>query len=267
MHIISVSEASAPLLLQYAFQGLPPAAKQMRRLFDGDYFVNITQGVAYDILGGKTASVHRIGCDPDTMLPQQSTLDMVKGGNMEEVSGSGPGMLLSNHHTGPWLLALTGSGAQDPLRPGTLIPDGQFSDERTRVNSDTSTAHGGRHSAKVNLGSTVPVLFPVPTWQLPKGVFRAELSVWLRSSPPGIRVGPGASDRATAEARPVGVDWEQMTWQISANGSIPVHARHTLLQLVMTSPWATGGKVWVDDLTLRCENATAKVPCPASTTK
>lgn len=42
MHLISVSEASAPLVLEYAFRGLPTKAKQMLRIFDGDWFVNIT---------------------------------------------------------------------------------------------------------------------------------------------------------------------------------------------------------------------------------
>ena len=42
MHVISVSEASTPLVLEYNFSGLPPSCAQMRRLFDSDYSVNIT---------------------------------------------------------------------------------------------------------------------------------------------------------------------------------------------------------------------------------
>jgi hypothetical protein len=228
------------------------------------------------------------------MLPQPSTLEMVKGGDMEAVAGSGPGLLNSDHHTGPWYLPMTGV-AQDPLHPGQNVPSGApFSDDRTRISSDTATAHGGRHSARVNLASAIPVLFPVPTWQLPKALVKVNLTAWVRCSPSGIKIAPsggGISSAATATATAtaggaaaggaaagrgggggatplevfeMGAEWEQVTWQlITVNGSAPVHPRSTLMHLALSSPFGTGGKVWVDDLSVVCEHGTAKDPCPA----
>merc|ERR1711879_341890 len=80
MHVVTVSEASVPLVLKYEFHGLPADVKQMLRLFDSDYSVNISNGVAKDVVAGKTAVVHRIGCDGSTMLPLPSVRELVKGG-------------------------------------------------------------------------------------------------------------------------------------------------------------------------------------------
>ena len=40
------------------------------------------------------------------------------------------------------------------------------------------------------------------------------------------------------------------------NGSTPVHPRTTLVQLKLQSPFKTGGKVWIDDLSLVISNTT-----------
>ena len=75
-------------------------------------------GVATDILGGKSVSVHRLGCnDNGTMLPAHPPGELVKGGDMEAMGDNGPGQLLSNHHSGPWY-APEGGAEQDPLHPG-----------------------------------------------------------------------------------------------------------------------------------------------------
>ena len=42
--ILAASGASAPLVVDLAFTGLPESATQMQRLFDGDYLINITNG-------------------------------------------------------------------------------------------------------------------------------------------------------------------------------------------------------------------------------
>ena len=40
-HVVSVSCASTPLVVDFAFEGLPPHITRMRRLFDGDWTLNI----------------------------------------------------------------------------------------------------------------------------------------------------------------------------------------------------------------------------------
>ena len=133
------------------------------------------------------------------------------------------------------------------------------------------------------MASAIPVLFPVPTWQLPKALVKVNLTAWVRCSPSGIKIAPsggGISSAAIATAAAagrgggggatplevfeMGAEWEQVTWQlITVNGSAPVHARSTLMHLALSSPFGTGGKVWVDDLSVVCEHGTAKDPCPA----
>ena len=105
-------------------------------------------GIATDILGGKSVSVHRLGCnDNGTMLPQHPPGELVKGGDMEAITDQGPGMLLSNHHSGPWYVA-EGGAEVDPLNPGHLLPHGKLTDERVRVAASTAVAHGGRRSVR-----------------------------------------------------------------------------------------------------------------------
>ena len=115
-HVITVMEASAPLVIQFAFEGLPKGAQSagLVRLFDADYTVNITaDGIAKDILGGKSTAVHRLGCNTHgDMLPTPPAAEMVKGGDMEAISDSGPGMLQSDHHSGPWYV----TNSPHPLR-------------------------------------------------------------------------------------------------------------------------------------------------------
>jgi hypothetical protein len=163
------SNAGADAMLmarsRYEFTGLLEGAREMVRLFDvaldGDYTINITNGVAHDVHVGKSAVVHRIGCTPD-MLPQPSPLDLIKGGNFEQFAASGPSLLLSDKHNGPWNLQYGGKAA-DPSNPGRLIHTTEpLTDDRARVTADTATAHGGRHSAKILVPTGVPVHFPVP---------------------------------------------------------------------------------------------------------
>ena len=64
----------------------------------------------------------------------------------------------------------------------------------------------------------------------------------------------------------LGAEWQEFDFNIlGANGSMPLGpGRPTLLSLQLSSPFATGGKVWIGDLSLRCEKGTAKQPCPSN---
>eukprot|EP00947_MAST-08B_sp_MAST-8B-sp1_P001693 g1693.t1 len=264
MHVVVVSEASAPSLLQYKFSGLPPNATSMQRLFNSDYSVNISAdtGIAHDILGGKSVAVHRIGCGGagSGFLPATNPREMVKGGDFEATAEVGPGLLLSDHHYGPWYVAH--SGVEDDLaRPGFLLPHGPMTDERVRVNADTADAHGGRHAALVNLASQVEVRFPVPLWKLPPGLVHGQLTVWARSSPPGVVVTPQVSSQTQGSPVTLGVEWTPLHAHLTVNGSASAGARTTVVQLVLNSPHSTGGKVWLDDLSFICDKGNASVPC------
>ena len=60
-------------------------------------------GTAHDVAAGKSAIVHRIGCDAASMLPPPDPLELVKGGDMEGVAGSGPGTLFSSCRVNQYL--------------------------------------------------------------------------------------------------------------------------------------------------------------------
>ena len=47
------------------------------------------------------------------------------------------------------------------------------------------------------------------------------------------------------------------------NGTIS-GGKHGLVHLEMVSQFATGGKIWVDDMSLLCDGATTKDACPLS---
>jgi hypothetical protein len=275
MHVITVVEGSSPIVIAYNFKGLEVyGVTQMTRIFSGGdvYPVNISSnGTGHDVAAGKSAIVHRIGCDAATMLPPLDPLELVKGGNMEAVAGSGPGILLSDHHSGPWLLQHTGV-TSDPLRPGHFDRSGApITDDRTRINSDTASAKFGRHSARVLIPNAVaPVYFPVPIGKPPAGVFAATLSVWARCSPAGVSLSPALAGKVMTKEQGgntviLGVEWQELRFSVlGANGSTPLGpGKPTLLSLQLSSPFGTGGKVWIDNLSLRCEKGTAKQPCPS----
>ena len=107
--------------------------------------------------------------------------------------------------------------------------------------------------AKVNVPTSAPVLFPVPTQKLPQGVQPANLSFWARSSPSGLSVWPMVAGVAIDSGPTVlhADSWQRVTVSgLSVNGSAPVGHRSTLIQLQLLSPFSTGGTVWVDDLSL-----------------
>lgn len=102
MHVVSVSEGDSPTVVRYEFHGLPAGAQHMVRLFDvgSDYIINISNGTtAHDVLVGKSAVVHRIGCSAEMLPdPNDSPMELIHGGDFEAVSGSGPSLLLSDKH-------------------------------------------------------------------------------------------------------------------------------------------------------------------------
>ncbi len=261
-HLITVAEASAPLVVDFEFKGLPSSITYIHRLFDGDWKVNISaESIARDIIGGKSAVIHRIGCnDQGKMLPLPVKGELVKGGDMEQMTSVGPGQLLSDHHSGPWYLVESGA-SQDPLHPGHLLPSGTLTDDRMRINADTAIAHGGRRAAKVNVPTNQPVLFPVPVGRLPPGgLLHVNLSLYARCSPAGLTLTPTVSGVAFALASSgssgmnTTVELSSHRWQhiqahgVVLNGSTHVPARHTLMQLQLQSPFRNGGTVWIDDL-------------------
>jgi hypothetical protein len=277
MHVITVVEGSSPIVVEYAFVGLPAGATSMRRIFGGDvYDLNISAGqgadtgVAHDVAAGKSAIVHRIGCEALTMLPPPDARELVKGGDMEAVAGSGPGIILSDHHSGPWLLEHTGV-VPDPLRPGQLVRSGApLTDDRARISSDAASARFGRHSARVLVPSAAaPVYFPVPIGTPPPGVFHATLSLWARCSPAGLRLGPALAGKLLPKEHggrtvALGAEWGEFRFAVAANGSTPAGGgKRSLLSLQLSSPFATGGRVWIDALSLRCDNGTGEQPCPS----
>lgn len=223
---------------------------------------------------GKSAAVHRIGCTAEMLPdPNASPMELIRGGDFEAVAGSGPSLLLSDKHSGPWTLQFGGL-AQDSLRPGHLIRTAEpLTDDRARINSDTATAHGGRHSAKIVIptGPAIPVHFPVPA-KLPSATVNATLRVWGRSSPPGLTITPktGGTADATLVADggatvTLGTEWSEVVFALRVDGNATiVGARATLLSLQLASPFQTGGRVWLDDMSLRCVGGTAASPCPAS---
>jgi hypothetical protein len=113
MHVVTVSEGDSPTVVRYEFTGLPAGATQMVRLFDvgDDYRINITSTTstsassatgtrtAHDVLVGKSAVVHRIGCSAEMLPdPNHSPLELIHGGDFEGVAGSGPSLLRSDKH-------------------------------------------------------------------------------------------------------------------------------------------------------------------------
>ena len=120
-----------------------------------------------------------------------------------------------------------------------------------------------RHSARANIPTNEPIKFPVPTSALPEGVFTASVKYYARSSPPGLTVSTAVSGVAVpGTAATLGVSWQEVLSTVTVNGSSAVGARQTMLQIIATSPFATGGKVWIDDLSLKCDKGNATHPCP-----
>ena len=117
----------------------------------------------------------------------------------------------------------------------------------------------------------VPVYFPVPIGAPPAGVFSATLSVWARCSPAGVGLSPALVGGKLLPKGQGGAtvilstDWQKFEFKVvGVNGSMPLGpGKPTLLSLRLGSPFATGGRVWVDELSLRCEKGTATQPCPS----
>jgi hypothetical protein len=180
-------------------------------------------------------------------------------------------------HSGPWALQFGGKAA-DPLHPGRLVPTGYgpLTDDRARINSDTATAHGGRHSAKIIVptGPALPVHFPVPAVGLPLDIVDVTLRAWARSSPAGLTITPqtgGVADHSLTPAAgqsknltvTLETEWSEVVFALRVDGNLTVAgAKSTLLSLQLSAPFKTGGRVWLDDLSLRCAGGTTATPCP-----
>jgi hypothetical protein len=119
-------------------------------------------------------------------------------------------------------------------------------------------------------GPAKPVHFPVPA-KLPLATVEVTLRVWGRSSPPGLTITPktnGTADAALGGGTvALGTEWSEVVFALRVDGNATiVGARATLLSLQLASPFKTGGRVWLDDMSLQCVGGTAATPCPPSRT-
>ena len=113
-----------------------------------------------------------------------------------------------------------------------------------------------------------PVHFPVPA-KLPLATVNVTLRVWGRSSPLGLTITPktgGTVDATLVGANTVtlGTEWSEAVFTLCVDGNATiVGARATLLSLQLASPFKTGGRIWLDDMSLHCVGGTAANPCPS----
>ena len=135
-------------------------------------------------------------------------------------------------------------------------PAGGTPSFRCRVTADTADPHGGRYSAKINLGTEgAGITLPVTATALTSGRVVYELTAWVRSSPAGVRVGttvngtavPGAVFIAGAGA------WTQMVVRVPLlhNATTPPTPPLPLGLTFAHEVAPAGGAVWVDDVFMR----------------
>jgi hypothetical protein len=101
-----------------------------------------------------------------------------------------------------------------------------------------------------------------------------DLRVWARSSPAGLTITPqtgGVADHSLTPAAgqsknltvTLETEWSEVVFALRVDGNLTVAgAKSTLLSLQLSAPFKTGGRVWLDDLSLRCAGGTTATPCP-----
>ena len=62
----------------------------------------------------------------------------------------------------------------------------------------------------------------------------------------------------------LGTSWQKVQFVLEVDGNATiVGSRATLLSLQLLSPFSTGGRVWLDDMSLLCIGGTAANLCPS----
>ena len=145
-------------------------------------------------------------------------------------------------------------------------------DDRSRVTADAADSYEGRHSARILMPTSLPLVIPVPMLSDPESPLlpgdRVSCTLQARSSPPGVKIGWHSSaldpQVVTPLLRPLpggvatGADWTQVTRSLvisnssgTAPGTLGAFANKELVQLQLVSPFETAAQVWIDAVSVR----------------
>lgn len=272
MTVVVVNGARTPIGVKVNLTGVGnlPAASMARRIFNGNYELNLTAlplpsqavdgpadlGLAYffdDFVDGGTSNVYRIGCgNVEGAMPTPSRQNfMVDGGFEKSPDVRTPGIF---------------NDVPDAYVSSYACMRTNTSDDRCRVNVCTAAPKSGRYAAKVNLGSgqlvtiALPVNKSAPLQSARNGF---NLSMWLRASPSGIVVSPLATSGGVAVGRgsngagsdgaksggstTIGSAWTQITAQFSWE-SAAQEVQLSPLLLQVQSHVASGGTLFIDEI-------------------
>ena len=238
LHVIASNTMDLPMPLVVEVPAL--GGRLATRLFGGPYALNFTaDGTLNDFIDSRGTNVYRVGCNFSG--GGAASGNIISNGDFEETSASlgSPG-----HFSGR---GMVGSCA---------TPAGGTPSFRCRVTADTADPHGGRYSAKINLGTEgAGITLPVTAAALTSGRVEYELTAWVRSSPAGVRVGatvngtavPGAVFVAGAGA------WTQMVVRVPLlyNATTPPTPPLPLGLTFVHEVAPAGGAMWVDDVFMR----------------
>ena len=272
--------ASFPALLSAAIDGLhlPPAARAkltlaaasgsaarvlpLTRLFRGTdpEVLNATllpNGTALfaDVFDLQSVNVYRIGCDIALLkAPLAATELCVADCDFEEsaLEGWRPLMLSAKWD------AAAGLGGEHVMIFNTT-------DDRVWLRTDTSVAHQGRYSAKLNIPSSIPVLVKLPIPSLAfktNGVARVRFAA--RASLPGTQIGalfynfslagynvmvtPNTSNIATLRGT---TEWALLDFDVEVK-ACTTKFRFPPMQIWVKPPMGavSGVKVWLDAISV-----------------